>query len=151
MSCMHALPSFLVRWYVLLCIFLMGSWYFFSDLPTTYPVALLEVQIVLICPPHQPVAQKSHCKARSITVWLYIAVVDVDARLSDACVVCMLSEEKYSVHTSSEGQILFLLFLACIFAVAGYTGISYAGGGVKHQAIQRCRGVFWSFCNQCPL
>ena len=29
------------------------------------------VQIVLIRPPHQPAAQKTHSEARSIAVWLY--------------------------------------------------------------------------------
>ena len=67
----------------------------------------------------------------------------MDAMSSDACPVRMLSEGEYDVHTSSERQTLFLLFFACFFAVAGYTGISYAGGGVKHQAVQRCGGVVW--------
>ena len=62
----------------------------------------------------------------------------MDAMSSDACPVRMLSEGEYGVHTSSEGQILFLLFFfACVFAVAGYTSISYARGGVQHHAMQR--------------
>ena len=67
----------------------------------------------------------------------------MDAMSSDACLVRMLSEGEYGIHTSSYGQTLFLSFFACVFAVAGYTGISYAGGGVKHQAVQRCGGVVW--------
>ena len=65
----------------------------------------------------------------------------MDAMSSDTWPVRMLSEGEYGVHTSSSGQTLFLPFL--VFAVVGYTGISYAGGGVKHQAVQRCGGVVW--------
>ena len=53
----------------------------------------------------------------------------MDAMSSDACPVRMLSEGEYGVHTSSQGQSLLLPFFACVFAVAGYTGISYAGVG----------------------
>ena len=65
----------------------------------------------------------------------------MDAMSSDACPVRMLSEGEYGVHTSSEGQSFFLLFFACVFVVAGYTGISWGGGG--HQAVQCCGGVVW--------
>ena len=34
-------------------------------------------------------------------------------------------------------------FFACVFAVAGCTGISYTGDGVKHQAVQCFGGVVW--------
>ena len=67
----------------------------------------------------------------------------MDTMSSDACLVCMLNKGEYGVHTSSSGQTLFLPFFACVFAVAGYHGISYAWGGVKHQAIQRCGGIVW--------
>ena len=38
----------------------------------TYPVALLQVPPILICPRHQAATQKPHREARSIAVWLYI-------------------------------------------------------------------------------
>ena len=67
----------------------------------------------------------------------------MDAMSSDARLVRMLGEGECGVHTSSEGQTLFLPFFACVFAVAKYTSISYAGGGVKHQAVQRCGSPVW--------
>ena len=67
----------------------------------------------------------------------------MEAMSSDACLVRMLSEGECGVHTSSQGQTIFLPFFACVFVVAAYTGISYAGDGVKHQAVQHCGGVVW--------
>ena len=39
----------------------------------------------------------------------------MDAMSSDACPVRMLSEGEYGVHSSSEGQTLFLLFFLHVF------------------------------------
>ena len=58
-------------------------------------------------------------KYRRAAVHSQKEVVEVDAMSSDACLVRMLSEGEYGVHTSSKGQTLFLPFF-CMCLCCGW-------------------------------
>ena len=104
MSCMHALPSFLVHWYVLLCIlsyclvvsfsrfaqYISGGSTVRADSSDSSSSSAGSTEI--------PLQSKRY---RRVAVHSRKEVVDVDAVLSDACPVRMLSEGEYVVHTSS--------------------------------------------------
>ena len=59
---------------------------------------------------------------------------------------CTYAKRRGVCRSYFELRTNFLPFFACVFALAGYTGISYAGVGVKHQAAQRCGGMVCCCC-----
>ena len=104
MSCMHALPSFLVHWYVLLSIlsyrFVVSFSRFAPDISSCSTVSANSSDSSSSSAGSTEIPPQSK-KYRRVDVYSRKEVVDVDAMSSDACPVRMLSEGKYGVHTSS--------------------------------------------------
>ena len=101
---MHALLSFVVHWYVLLCIlsyrpvvsFLRFAQYISSG--STVSANSSDSSSSSAGSTEIPSRSK---KYRRVAVHSRKEVVDVDAMSSDACPVRMLSEGEYGIHTSS--------------------------------------------------
>ena len=104
MSCMHTLPSFLVCWYVLLCIlsyrFVVSVSRFaqYISSGSTISADSSDSSSSLAGSTEIPPRSRKYCR---VTVHSRKEVVDVDAMSSDACPVRMLSEGEYGVHTLS--------------------------------------------------
>ena len=104
MSCMHALPSFLVHWYVLLCIlsyrFVVSVSRFAQYISGGSTVSADSSDSSSSSASSTEIPSRSK-KYHRVTAYSRKEVVDVDAMLSDACPVRILSEGEYSVNTSS--------------------------------------------------
>ena len=104
MSCMHALLSFVVHWYVLLCILSNRSVVSFSGFAqyissgSTVSADSSDSSSSSAGSTEIPLRSK---KYRRVAVHSRKEVVDVDAMSSGACPVHMLSEGEYGIHTSS--------------------------------------------------
>ena len=102
MSCMHALPSFLVHWYVLLCIvsyrFVVSFSRFAQYISSGSTVSGDSSDSSSSSAGSTEIPSQSK-KYRHVAVHSRKEVVDVDAMSSDACPVRMLSKGEYGVHT----------------------------------------------------
>ena len=103
MSCMHALPSFLVHWYVLLCIlsyrFVVSVSRFAQYISSGSTVSADSSDSSSSSAGSTEIARSK--KHRRVVVHSRKEFVDVDTMSSDACPVHMLSEGEYGVHTLS--------------------------------------------------
>ena len=101
---MHALPSFLVHWYVLLCIlsyrFVVFFLRFTQYISNGSTVSADSSDSSSSSAGDTRILSRSK-KSRRVAVHSRKEVVDVDAISSGACPVRMLSEGEYGVHTSS--------------------------------------------------
>ena len=110
---MHALPPFLVHWYVLLCILsyrFVRSFSRFAQYISGGSIVSADSSDSSSSSAGNTELPSQSKKYRRVAVHSRKEVVDVDTMSSDACPVRMLSEGEYGVHILSEGQTLFLLF-----------------------------------------
>ena len=101
---MHALPSFLVHWCVLLCIlsyrFVVSFSRFAQYISNGSTVSGDSSDSSSSSASSTEIPSRSK-KYRRVAVHSRKEVVDLDAMSSDACPVRMLSEGEYGIHTSS--------------------------------------------------
>ena len=102
---MHALPSFLVHWYVLLCIlsyrFVVSVSRFAQYISSGSTVSASADSSDSSSSSAGSTEITRSKKHRCVVVHSRKEVVDVDAMSSDSCPVRMLREGEYGVHISS--------------------------------------------------
>ena len=104
MSCLPALPSFLVHWYVLLCILsyrFMVSFSRFTQYISSGSTVNADSSDSSSSSAGSTEIPSRSKKYRRVAVHSRKEVVDVDAMSSDACPVRMLSGGEFGIHTLS--------------------------------------------------